>query len=128
MNLRKASQALRLAGTCPSCGSEKAYHGFAKVECPTPGCANFSQKQQDEVAPKPKGGWSPQDALREMAQNAKDNEPNQMGEAPGDEECIEWADCTKPHVTCDGCGNRWHDLSYKGRKCPWYNDCGGVIE
>jgi hypothetical protein len=52
MNLRKAFQALRTASDpCPKCGSLKAYHGFAKVECPTKGCANFTQQQHDAIHP-----------------------------------------------------------------------------
>jgi len=35
-------------GACPECGAE-AYHGFTNVECPTPGCKNYSAKQAAEV-------------------------------------------------------------------------------
>jgi hypothetical protein len=56
MNIRKATQALRTASDpCPKCGSTKAYHGFAKIECPTKGCDNFTQQQHDAV----KGGMKP---------------------------------------------------------------------
>ncbi len=35
---------------CPRCGAP-AYHGFTAIECPTPGCQYFTQKQADSLRP-----------------------------------------------------------------------------
>ena len=36
-------------GTCPRCGSVRAYEGFSKWECPKDGCDFFSAKQKKLV-------------------------------------------------------------------------------
>jgi len=36
-------------GTCPRCGSARAYEGFSKWECPKDGCDFFSAKQKKLV-------------------------------------------------------------------------------
>jgi uncharacterized protein (DUF983 family) len=34
---------------CPKCGSDGAYEGFLKVECPNPRCPNYDPKMTPEV-------------------------------------------------------------------------------
>ncbi len=34
---------------CPACGDKNVYVGLVQVECATPGCRNFSQRQAAAV-------------------------------------------------------------------------------